>query len=184
MTGAEEPLADVRGSLDEWTPDGRFAIFRKEGRTIVAVPLSGDRTPRTIVDRPLVIYDQPHVSPDGRWIAFNSNESGRWEVHVARFPEFTDKRQISNDGGVQPLWRRDSEELFYLDLRGQVMAVAVTKETTSPFDVARAVFSTTLNPSPYVGEYAVTADGQNFLAIEPVEGASAALAFVLNWRPD
>ena len=183
-TGIEEPLADIRGSLDEWTPDGRFAIFRRDGRTIVAVPLAGDRTPRTIVDRPLVIHDQPHVSPDGRWIAFNSNESGRWEVHVARFPDFTDKHQISKDGGVQPLWRRDSEELFYLDLRGQVMGVAVTTETPNPFGVPHPLFSTALNPSPFVGEYAVTADGQRFFAIEPAEGAPAAFTFVLNWRPD
>jgi hypothetical protein len=150
----------------------------------MALPLVGDRTPRTIVDRPLVIHDQSHVSPDGRWIAFNSTESGRWEVHAARFPDFTEKQQISIDGGVQPLWRRDSQELFYLDLRGQVMSVTLTKGSPRPFGVPRALFSTTLNPSPHVGEYAVTGDGQHFLALEPVGGAPAALTFVLNWRPD
>jgi hypothetical protein len=184
VTGREESLADIVGNLDEWTLDGRFAIFRREGQAIIAVPLAGDRTPRTIADRPLVVQDQSHVSPDGHWIAFNSNESGRWEVHAARFPDFTEKQQISNSGGVQPLWRRDSQELFYLDLRGQVMSVTLTKESPTPFGVPRALFSTTLNPSPNVGEYAVTGDGQRFLALEPVGGAPAGLAFVLNWRPD
>ncbi len=67
-----------------------------------------------IFDTPQIIEDQLHVSPDGRWIAFNSDETGRWEVYVASFPEFTGKRQISNNAGVQPVWRRDSRELFYL----------------------------------------------------------------------
>jgi len=58
--------------------------------------------------------DAPHVSPDGRWIAYNSNESGRWEVFVAAFPGFTDKRQVSNGGGVQPVWRKDGKELGLL----------------------------------------------------------------------
>ena len=54
------------------------------------------------------------MSPDGRWVAYNSNESGTWEVYVARFPDFTSRRRVSIAGGVQPKWRGDGKELFYL----------------------------------------------------------------------
>ena len=95
LSGNETPLANLSfpAILDDWTPDGRFVIFRNLGRAIQALPLAGDHTPRVIVDTPLAIEDQAHVSPDGRWIAFNSNESGRWEVYVASFPDFLGKRQ-------------------------------------------------------------------------------------------
>ena len=126
-------------------------IFRNLGRAIQALPLVGERTPRIIVDTPLAIEDQAHVSPDGRWIAFNSNESGRWEVYVASFPDFTRKRQISTDGGVQPLWRRNGQELFYLDPRGHLMMVP--SGPNADFGVPRALFQTRLNPTPHLGEY-------------------------------
>jgi Tol biopolymer transport system component len=75
-TGNEAPLAELAfdATLDEWTPDGRFIMFRNLGRAIQALPMVGERKPRIIVDTPLAIEDQVHVSPNGRWIAFNSND--------------------------------------------------------------------------------------------------------------
>ena len=92
------------------------------------MPLSGERTPRLLVDTPF-IEDEVHVSPDGRWVAFNADESGRWEVYVAAFPAFTSKRQISSGGGVQPQWRADGRELFYLGPDGAMMSVRVDTRT-------------------------------------------------------
>ena len=114
-TGAEEPLVPFAepAVVDQWTPDGRFILFRTLGKAVYAMPLTGDRTPRLLVDTPF-IEDEVHVSPDGRWVAFHTNESGRWEIYVAAFPTFTAKRQLSSGGGVQPQWRADSRELFYL----------------------------------------------------------------------
>ena len=66
--------------------------------------------------------DEVHVSPDGRWVAYNADESGAYEVYVARFPEFTAKRRISGHGGVQPQWSGNGRELFYLALDGSLMA--------------------------------------------------------------
>ena len=182
-TGIEAPLVQLAfdATLDEWTPDGRFVMFRNLGRAIQALPLVGDRTPRIIVDTPLAIEDQVHVSPNGRWIAFNSNESGRWEVYVASFPDFLGKRQISTGGGLQPVWRSNSEELFYLDPLGQLMMVAVS-DANSEFGVARPLFQTMINPSPHYGEYGVAPDGQTFLLIEPAGPTPAAFTFVVNWR--
>ena len=102
--GARSFAFDEPAVVDQWTPDGRFLIFRTHGKAVYAMPLSGDRKPRMLADTPYS-EDEVHVSPDGRWVAFDSDESGRWEVYVATFPAFTSKRQISSGGGVQPQWR-------------------------------------------------------------------------------
>ena len=94
------------------------------GKAVYAMPLSGDRTPRLLADTPY-IEDEVHVSPDGRWVAFQADESGRWEIYVAAFPTFTSKRQISSGGGLQPQWRGDGRELFYLSPDGSLMSVRV-----------------------------------------------------------
>jgi Tol biopolymer transport system component len=187
LTGMETPLTDHPDPVvvDEWTPDGRFVILRTQAQAIFALPMTGDRTPRLLTDTPQVIEDQVHVSPDGRWIAFNSDETGRWEVYVAAFPEFSGKRQISNNGGVQPLWRRDGRELFYLSPQGQLVAVQIRADAVATVEasVPQILFQTGLNPSPQLGEYAVTRDGQRFLVVEPVGGKSQAITLLLNWRP-
>ena len=83
------------------------------------------------VGKPVPIFrtdfekDSPRVSPDGKWIAYSALESGRWEVYVASFPEFTNRRQVSRDGAVQPVWRRDQKELYFLTLDGKLMAATV-----------------------------------------------------------
>ena len=82
--------------VDQWTPDGRFeSCSVPNGKAIYAAPVRGDRTPRRLADTAFT-EDEVHVSPNGRWVAFDSDESGRWEVYVVAFPTFTAKRQISN----------------------------------------------------------------------------------------
>jgi hypothetical protein len=122
------------------------------------------------------------VSPDGRWIAFNSDESGAWEVYVARFPEFTDKRQVSVGGGVQPRWRRDGRELFYVAPDSTMMVVTVAAGATPTIGTARALFKTSLSP-PELGwsEFDVTLDGQRFLILEPARARPQVFTFLVNW---
>ena len=125
VDGKEEPL--TRGDpmvVDTWTPDGQSVVVRTVGRAVYTVSVHGDHTPRLLVDTPYT-EDELHLSPDGRWVAFNSDESGRWEVYVASFPGFTSKQQLSGQGGVQPQWRADGRELFYLALDGTMMSVGV-----------------------------------------------------------
>ena len=182
VSGKEEPLGTFSepAVIDEWTRDGRFIIFRTFGKAVYAMPLSGDRTPRLLADTPY-IEDEVHVSPDGRWVAFQADESGRWEIYVAAFPTFTSKRQISSGGGLQPQWRGDGRELFYLSPDGSMMSVRV--DARPEFTASRPVPLFTTNIAPFGGstspQYAVTADGQRFLGLERVGGGKA-FTFLLN----
>jgi eukaryotic-like serine/threonine-protein kinase len=181
-SGAEEPLVPFAEpvAVDQWTPDGRFILFRTFGKAVYAMPLTGDRTPRMLVDTPFV-EDETHVSPDGRWVAFHTNESGRWEVYVAAFPTFTAKRQVSSGGGVQPQWRADSRELFYLAPDGSMMSVRVDPRATLTVSPPSFLFPTKMSTGPDVPQYSATADGQRFLGLERVGGDSS-FTFLLNWR--
>jgi eukaryotic-like serine/threonine-protein kinase len=181
-SGTEEPLGafDEPLVLDQWTPDGRFLIARTFGGAVYAVPLDGDRKPRMLVDNASYNHDELRVSPDGRWVAFNGNESGRWEVYMAEFPAFTSKRQISESGGVQPQWRADGRELFYLASDGSLMSARVDTRGGFTVSTPSRLFSTRLATNPNMPQYAVTADGQRFLGIERATEASY-FTFLLNW---
>jgi Tol biopolymer transport system component len=183
VSGKEEPLGTFPepAVVDEWTPDGRFIILRTLGKAVYAMPLGGDHVPRMLADTAYV-EDEVHVSRDGRWVAFQADESGRWEIYVAAFPTFTSKRQISSGGGLQPQWRRDGRELFYLTPDGSLMSVRVTAR--SAFTAGRPTLLFGTKFSPFAGntspQYAVTADGQRFLGLERVGGGTG-FTFLLNW---
>jgi eukaryotic-like serine/threonine-protein kinase len=126
--GGDEKLVYESGDVSayKWLKDGRSIVFiNLNGKTFYQVSLAGERKPVTLLTSEFN-KDMPRVSPDERWVAYNSLESGRWEVYVATFPAFTEKRQVSGSGGCQPFWRNDGKELFYLTLDGKLMAVEVT----------------------------------------------------------
>ena len=125
--------------------------------------------------------DEPCVSPDGRWIAFNSLESGRWEVYIAAFPGFTDKRQVSNSGGGQARWRADGKELYYLSLDAKMMAMDVRTESGLETSVPRQLFETHARANPFLAEYGVTAEGQRFLVVDVVKEAPTPITVVVDW---
>lgn len=87
-----------------------FLLYH-QGTVKYALPLAGGRKP-IVLDRSPFANDEAHFSPDGRWIAFQSNEPGAVECHIASFPAFEDRRQISAHGGSEPRWRSDGKELF------------------------------------------------------------------------
>jgi Tol biopolymer transport system component len=181
VRGTEEPLVAFDDSLvlDQWTPDGRFVIARTFAGAVYAIPLDGDRKPRLLADTPTYIQDELRVSPDGRWVAFNAGQSGRWEVYVAAFPAFTSRRQISEAGGVQPQWRADGRELFYLAPDGSMMSAMVDTRRGLTVSPPSRLFSSGLAANPNVAQYAVTADGQRFLGIERATSVSS-FTFLIN----
>jgi Tol biopolymer transport system component len=146
------------------------------------LPLSGERKPAPFLVRPFT-YHQGQISPDGRWVAYNANESGRPEVYVQDFPKPTGKWQISTGGGIEPRWRRDGRELFYIADR-KFMAVDVrTDGTAFQAGVPRPLFETDLDQRILRNHYVVSADGQRFLVIVPAaQGSVTPLTVVVNWR--
>jgi hypothetical protein len=182
--GSPTPLAPARipegVAADDWTSDGSTIVIRTFGKAVFGVPVVGPHTAKMFVDTPYV-EDQTQVSNDRKLIAYNSDESGRWEVYVATFPGFTQKRQVSLAGGMQPRWRRDGKELFYLAADGTMMAADITGEAPPMSGMPRPLFQTRLSPSPNVPQYDVTADGSRFLVIEPAGTGGEPITFVLNW---
>jgi dipeptidyl aminopeptidase/acylaminoacyl peptidase len=176
LTGAEQVVAAAAGmNLDDWTADGKFLICRGGG--VFAVPAFGSGA---AVRLPHVNIDETHVSADGHWVTYNSDESGEFEVYVASFPEFAGKQQVSVAGGVQPRWRRDGRELFFVTPRGEMMSAAIRTVPGLKIDTPKALFTTNLVPTPGWSQYSVTPDGQRFLIME---SSRQFFTVLQNWLP-
>lgn len=126
--------------------------------------------------------DEVHLSPDGKWVAYGTNETGSWEVYVASFPDFKDKRQVSNSGGGQGVWSRDGNELFYLAPDGGLMTIVVKAGDRLETGIPRLLFKPQLPLRmlflPYLDRYCVTADGQRFLFLGTT---TPPIHVILNW---
>ena len=126
-------------------------------------------------------------SPDGRWIAYQSKESGRYEIYVQPFNADGERLRVSTDGGVQVRWRGDGRELFYLAPDGQLMAVTLTPVEggrSLRADVAVPLFPARVGAPEGLAlhSYAVASDGQRFLLDSLVEQPAGSIALILNWR--
>jgi serine/threonine protein kinase len=177
-SGADEVLLESREDkvAQDWTPDGRFILFQ-QGGGIWTSPLEGDRKPKG----PLGLGLSPRVSPNGRWVAYYSDESGRVEVYVQSFPPSGGRWQVSTAGGAYPQWRRDGKELFYL-ADDKLMAVDV--KTDAPvFEKAipKPLFSVRVETLTRHSHYEVAANGQRFLVVTPVEAPASPITLVTNW---
>jgi DNA-binding winged helix-turn-helix (wHTH) protein/Tol biopolymer transport system component len=163
----------------QWLADGSILFTSSAGSDTGAFYL----WPRAEGRKPVLLLKTdfakayPRVSQDRKWVAYQSKESGRMEVYIARFPAFTDKREVSNDGGFEPHWRNDGKELFYLNSDGKVMSVEVKGTEDLETGAPRILFRTPMKE----GEYCVTGDGQRFLIGEPVEQPNKPLTVVHNW---
>ena len=163
---------------EDWSKDGRFIVYESQGG-LSALPLFGDRRPITVLRTPFLV-DEPHFSFDGRWIAYNSDESGTWQVYVMPFPPSGQKQQVSTQGGGQARWRSNGKELFYLALDGKLMAVDVKPGSTLEVGIPKILFDTQIAVNPIIDQYAVTPDGQRFLVNVPLPGSST-LTVLVNW---
>jgi Tol biopolymer transport system component len=172
--------SDFEWSLEDWTLDGRYLIFnRQRGRSLWAMPLFGDRKPF-----PLFPDVEPtlegRVSPNGKWIAYTSGESGRNEIYVQNFPPAGGKWPVSIMGGRDAHWRPDGKELFYLQ-RTKLMAVDVKTDANS-FERGspRPLFDLPLLGNSSRNVFVTSADGQKFLVNARIESTALPIMWVLN----
>ena len=148
------------------------------------LPLDGDRKPVAYLQTE---FNECHarLSPDGKWLAYVSDETGRAEIYVQSFPTPGNTVLISANGGDQPAWRRDGKELFYLAPDRKLMAVAVKPGATLESGELKALFQTRAPATPLLAfrhDYAPAADGLKFLvATMPEDQSTAPLTMVLNW---
>jgi eukaryotic-like serine/threonine-protein kinase len=185
-SGSEEEVADLGAFVPvnawDWSRDGKHVLFRK-GNELWHLSRPEHVTKPLLQAKWTVRNAQS--SPDGRWMAYASNETGSMQVYVSPFLSGNGKWQVSSAGGQEPKWRQDGKELFYVAPEGKMMAVAVkigaSFEASSPV----ALFQTHRRQpvsSQDVFSYDVSGDGQKFLVITKVDEANAApLSVLLNW---
>ena len=187
LSGGIGQTPGERDIAKDWIREGNTLLYLTIGaeRTLWARSLDGQGAPEPLVKD--FAIDRPDVSPDGRWLAYISRESGRYEVYVEPFRRRGERVRVSTSGGAQPRWRRDGKELFYLSLDGALMAVTVRVGATG----LEVGLPTTLAPardlravvlgSDY-NDYGVTADGQRFLVKRPADGTQRQrIHVVLDW---
>jgi Tol biopolymer transport system component len=190
--GGDSLLLDSKGEwavvVTDWSADGRLLLCERHrgGQAdLWTLPIDApDRS--TAILSTSASERHGRFSPNGRWIAYTSNESGRYEVYVRQFPGGENKWQVSTHGGVQPEWRDDGKELFYLAPDGKLNAAAIRRaderfETGTP----EALFDTGIRAS-FVdrrNQYVVTRDGGRFLVnVSAEDENSAPITVVLNWQ--
>ena len=165
----------------DWSHDGKYVLYER-GADLWLLTIPELRTTQFLKASSTLKNGQ--FSPDGKWVAYSSNESGRWEVYVTSFPEAHGKWQVSNAGGDQPKWRSDGKELFYLAPDSRMMAVPVN--TGANFDPGTPAALFQANPRDLVAtseqfSYDVSKDGQKFLINTQLKTGTAPMSVVLNW---
>ncbi len=188
-SGAEEllmKLDEATGNAIDWSADGRFILYYKltptTGTDLWVLPLTGDKKPVPFIQTAFN-EDNGVFSPDARWIAYSSDESGHNEVYVQPFPPTGAKFQVSKDGGTFPTWRGDGRELFFVTPDGTMMAATIQASTTLEAGLPQALFPSGITQSGNRHQYAVTKDGQRFLLNVPQERSSPTpLTVVVNWQ--
>jgi Tol biopolymer transport system component len=169
--GAERRLTkngNEQQYANSFTPDGKLLVFHAitatTGTDLYVVDLTQESaTPQRLLQTRANEHSG-RVSPDGRWMAYVSDESGQPEVYIARFPELQGAVRVSSGGGSRPSWRRDGNELFFLAPGGRMMALAIASTNTAvnpgaPAELFRSVF--------YGDVYAPDPTGQRFLTARP-----------------
>ena len=181
--------SETSKTANDISPDGRYLLYREFNPgtlgDLKVVGLSGDRTPRTYI---ATADDETNgdFSPDGLWVAYVSDESGRKEVYAASFPEPTRRVRVTSDGGAQPRWSHDGKELFYVRA-GQLVAVPVARTAGGlTFGPGKTLFSLPLyiqgDPGfDLVTRYDVAPDGRFLALVRAGDQAPKPLTLVLNW---
>ena len=188
--GEEQLVLDDAGTPLSWSSDGRFLLYTrsdpKTGADLWILPMVGERKARAVVQTAM---EQPggEFSPDGRWLAYESNESGQFEVYVQPFAEGGGKWQVSSAGGAQPRWSRDGKELYYVAPDARLMAVPIRPSTdgkTVDLGVPVPLFRTRLASGAGqllgIPRYVVSRDGRFLMNIAVEDTAASPITVVVN----
>jgi serine/threonine protein kinase len=189
-TGKEETLlpGGVNTWPTDWSPDGKFILYQQTGRNtaidLMLLPVDGSPG-NAGPPKPIPFAQSPfdetegRFSPDGKWIAYMSNESGENRIYLQNFPATGAKYQVSMAGGSYPAWRRDGKEIYYLAEGGKVMAVPVKLGASVELGTPQALFA-----DPTIGNFVPAPDGQRFLVNVPSgnQTATALLTVVTGWQ--
>jgi eukaryotic-like serine/threonine-protein kinase len=196
-TGSKEKLLEIPGISEipfSVSPDGRYIAYMRRdpksntGWDIWALPMfpdkSGEQKPFPVVATNFVEIT-PSFSPDGKWLAYANNETGRYEVYIQPFPSGAGRWQVSTAGGATPKWRKDGKELFFFSTDGQIMAVDVGQNSASlQLGTPHVLFKATTVSGPS-GPYTVSADGKKFVmnTVLP-QTLTEPLTLITNWPAD
>jgi serine/threonine protein kinase len=186
ILGLQDVGSDTRSNIipSYWSRDGRLVFSQATmnngyGISMMAV---GQKNPQTILETPYNEH-QAAVSPNGKWMAYASDQSGHYEIYVQDFPTGKQHTVVSTKGGQQPQWRGDGRELYYVQTDGTLMQVSVRPgerfDASAPTALFKTEIPTILNP--YRMDYVPAADGQRFLMKVPVKETPPAITIVLNW---
>jgi hypothetical protein len=188
-TGEEKLLfsSTIPKNVEDWSRDGRWIVFsesrRGGGTSLMLLSLESLKVQDFLHSR--FVEDQARLSPDGKWIAYRSNESGRFELFIQALPPARGKWQISSAGGGEPQWRGDGKELFYSTLQdpARIMAVDISGGSGAiQAGIPHPLFDVRLPFGVLRNRLVVTGDGKKFLAIAPPEQkADNSFTVIVNW---
>ncbi len=182
--GKEQLLYEAGGVTlpTDWSADGRFAIFdnatSKAEDDVWVLPLASDRKAFPFLQAD---FGELHakLSPDGHWLAYESNETGEAEVYVQPFPSADGKWQVSAQGGTRPLWSHDGTELFYVSTDSKIMAVPVKAGAKFEHGIPQALFPVRMPPA---SPFDISRDGKRFLILNGADPESdAPMTLVVHW---
>ena len=167
------------------SPDGKLLLFEKgyqEAQDIFLLPLDGKYEARPLLANSFSESD-PQFSPDGKWIAYTSDESGRSEIYVQSFPLGSGKWRVSSEGGGTARWRGDSQEIFFSNQQGIYAASVAGKGNGLDFSAPKKLFENNKFANRSLQRFAVTRDGQRFAILSNGPSNYAEIRVVLGWRP-
>jgi Tol biopolymer transport system component len=167
----------------DWSSDGQWLAYSvgtaAASAQIRLIPLAGDQKPKPL---PISTGSGAQFSPDGKYVAYLSGESKRFEIYLQSLLPGGGKWQISNTGGYYPRWKRDGSELYYLAFDSAMMAVPINLKGATPvISAPQRLFATRAAITPEGFPYAVTADGSRFLIANLPEQQASTVTVVLNW---
>jgi eukaryotic-like serine/threonine-protein kinase len=188
LPGGFGTTAGARDIPENWTGDALIFMTLAAERTFWTLRMDGKSEPeRLMAGAGQFTLDEPHLSPDGRWLAFVSTESGRFEVYVAPFRRKGERLRVSTNGGGQPRWRRDGKELFYLSIDRSIASVTV-RETAAGLELGAPttiVPTERMNAIAQAGDYDdwdLAPDGQRFLVkVSATPNQRPQIRVLLDW---